>query len=246
MKIKMLFIFLLMNLMLAGNETIRLATDSYEPYYSPGLLNNGFFSEIAVAAFKEVDIDLQIDFVPWKRAYDLAVSGVYDGLLGAYNNAERDQYFYCTDGICKSTLSIFSKKTNNIDYKNLDSLHDCCIGIVRGYSYTDTFDTDDTFDKIHSPTSEKNINLLFYNRVDVIIESQLVFYNLINSHYYDNKENFVMLGELDTKWLHILFSKNIKNAYEYTQKFNLGLKKIKEKGILDNILKKHGIDFFYN
>lgn|GEM_PF-3683330 len=80
MLIKLLVYFTLI-LSLFSNEKIILVTDEYEPIYGSKLKNNGVFSEISYEAFNVEDIDLNLEFLPWKRAYIMAQNGQYSGLL---------------------------------------------------------------------------------------------------------------------------------------------------------------------
>ena len=75
------------------DKKVTLATDPWPPYYGPDLENQGYFTEISRAAFQRAGYQLVVEFVPWKRALKMAKTGKYDGVLGAFYNDERTQWF---------------------------------------------------------------------------------------------------------------------------------------------------------
>ncbi len=66
----------------AQSQSVIIAASDWAPYTSPDLQNDGFFTEIAVTAFRSVGYTPKIKFVPWKRGVEETKKGVYDTLLG--------------------------------------------------------------------------------------------------------------------------------------------------------------------
>ncbi len=238
---KKLIIYLVLVLSLFAKEKVTLATDPFEPFYGPELPNNGYLTEIVVEAFKVEGIEVEIDFVPWKRAYELAQSGHYDGLLGAFYTEEREQYFLYTNPVVLNRVALFSKKNLEIKYKTLDQLSKYRIGIVRDYSYSEEFDMALYLDKFESPSSEKNINLLVNDRVEIIAGSEPVINHILKEEYSMVEDEVEVIGYLSQRWLHVLISKQNSDANYYIKKFNNGLNKIKMNGLYNQILNKHGV-----
>lgn len=238
---KKFFIYLIFTFMLFSQEKLVLATDPFEPFYGPELPNSGYLTEIVIEAFKLEGIEVVVEFVPWKRAYELAQSGHYDGLLGAFYTEEREQYFVYTNPVVLNKVALFSKKDLEIEYKTLDQLSKYRIGIVRDYSYSEDFDMALYLDKFESPSPSKNINLLINDRVEIIAGSEPVTGHILKEEYASWVEEVEVIGYLSQRWLHVLISKKNSDANYYIKKFNNGLNKIKMSGEYKKILEKHGV-----
>ncbi len=233
--------YLVFMLNLFSQEILTLATDPFEPFYGPNLPNRGYLTEIVIEAFKIEGIEVDIEFVPWKRAFELAQNGYYDGLLGAFYTEEREQYFVYTNPVALNRVALFSKKDMKITYKTLDQLSKYRIGVVRDYSYSEEFDMALYLDKFESSSSDKSINLLLNDRVDIIAGSEPVINHILKELYNSRKDDVEAIGYLSQRWLHVLISKKNINANYYIKKFNNGLNKIKISGLYNQILNKHGV-----
>jgi polar amino acid transport system substrate-binding protein len=232
------------NVLAADNKKIVLATDVWEPYYGPDLINKGFFTEITKESFKRVGYNCVVCFVPWKRALELGKSGKYDGLLGAFYSIERTEFFEFSMPICEEQLVFFSKK--NTIKKKYSSLHDLkgyIIGTVRGYHYTDEFHNANYLTKDVATKTVDNISRLLLGRLDLVLASKLVFLHILRNDYPEIMNTLTRLEPpLVTSKLHITISKQNQNYKQIIQDFNKGLKMIKEDNTFDNILKKHGLN----
>jgi polar amino acid transport system substrate-binding protein len=241
LKFKFFVGFLLIFLFCFGQEQMNLATDCYEPFYGPELKNKGVITELASEALKVEGLVMNVDFVPWQRAYVMAKDGKYHGLLGALYTKERKDYFLCSEKIFDISIGLFAKKKKGINYKKLEDLKRYKIGVVRGYNYTDEFDNANYLNKVESSTAEKSVNLFINDRVDIIAGPKMVIECYIKKEFSSYEEDIEYIGELEVRPLHILISKKLENSDYYIKKLDDGLKKIKENGVYEKIIKKHGV-----
>jgi ABC-type amino acid transport substrate-binding protein len=236
-----IFIFLILPLFLSGqNKKIVLVTDPWEPFYGPNLGNKGYISEITKEAFYNVGYDLEIKFVPWKRALEDSKEGKYDGVLGGFYNKERTKHFIYSDSISSSNMRFFARKGNNIEYNTLSDLINYKIGVIRGYSYSNEFDNSNFLQKEEINNIEQNIQKLIYGRIDVFLESEEVVFWLLKTKLSQYRNEIVPLGQVYiTNDLYILISKKSEHPKKIIEDFNKGLEQIKKDGTFNIIMEKN-------
>jgi polar amino acid transport system substrate-binding protein len=235
-------LFLFNNKSFAQNKKIVLASEtSWPPHYGKDLPNGGYTTEISREALKRVGYELEIEWLPWKRALIEAAIGKYDGVGASYYNEERAKDFAFTDAIGKTEIVFFMLKGKNIRYSKLEDLKPYTIGVGRGYAYPDKFTSATYLKTEEAITIEHNIRKLLRHRIDLIIDSREVIPYLLQTYFPNNVNSLEMLEPpLDTLLLYVAFSKNSPNYKKKVEDFNRGLKMIKDDGTYGNILKKHG------
>lgn len=78
----------------------------------------GMDVEIIEQAFAGTGLQPQFDFMPFKRAIELAARGDYDGICGCSRSAEREQSFLFSDPVNSVSLGLFASAK-----KDLDGIH---------------------------------------------------------------------------------------------------------------------------
>ncbi len=225
-----------------GNKII-FATMSWAPYYGEDLPNNGFIAEITRAACKKAGYDVEIKFMDWNRALEMAKKGKYDGLVGAYFSDERAKFFKYPDSIGKVEVFLCAKKEKKITYTTLENLKPYRIGIIRGYVYSEEFDAATYLKKDPAENAEINLKKLLRGRVDLIVGSKAVLQDLVNKKFKDAVGEIEFIEPaLQTNKLYTIFSKKIPGYEKKVEGFNKGLKIIQEDGTVKEILKRHGFE----
>lgn len=238
---KLLIIFITITSILFGGKTITLATDPFPPSHSPDTKDNGFFAEIVREAFKVKGYTLQIAFVPWNRALENAANGYYDGVIGALYSEERARKFIFSDSVYKMYIGLYVRNDFPYNKSNIKNAEILRLGKVRGYHYPNENIMFNKFDIIENSNIESNLLSLINKRVDLIIESNVVIDNLLNTDFFKEKEDIYLFDTLSREDYKIMISKKIKNAEEIKKTFNQGLNEIRNNGTYNKILKKYGI-----
>ncbi len=238
------FVFLFIILLFNSNpvfadKKIVLNTMESEPYQSKYLANNGFLVEISKKAFKRAGYDLEVRFVPWKRAIVESVDGLVDGVLGAWYNDERTKLFAYTDTIGESRLIFLKRKDQVIKYNTLQDLEKFRIGVVNGYTYTKEFDQSPFLMKEVVVSSEINLRKLIYKRIDLTPDIEEVISYILKTKYPEHLGTIETVGEpLKVHMIYNIISKKNSHFKKIVQDFNSGLKSIKEDGTYDSVVKK--------
>ncbi len=225
-----------------AKKSIEIATEpAWEPYWGKDLLNGGFMVDIARQAFKRVGYDMNMNWMPWKRAEKLSYTGKYDGLLGCYFTEERTKKLEYSGPVAAAEVVLFELQGRNIKYAKLTDLVPYTIGVGRGYANTEEFDAADYLKKEEATDTRTNIRKLLKGRIDLMIDSKKVVQNILNINFPKEKDAVsVVEPVLQSRDLHIGISKANPNHKEIVKAFNRGLKLLKEDGTYDKILKQHG------
>ena len=226
---------------LAAGNKLNTVADNYPPYYGKELRNGGVLTEIVVESLKRVGYDVEIKFVPWKRALEGAKAGKYDGLFTLWYREEREEWFVYSDPISPASETGFYKRTDkDISFETFEDLKPYTIGVGRGYA------TPPGLDEASLKTSlakddEENLRKLHKGRVDLALTDKLVAKYIIDSRIPD--------AAPDLKWLpptlhvetnHFAISRKAENFNTKIADFNRGLAAIEADGTLEMIIAEHG------
>ncbi|MCP4321673.1 MAG: transporter substrate-binding domain-containing protein [Psychromonas sp.] len=219
-----------------------MVTVDWAPFYGSDMTNYGVITEIVQTAFKRVDIQASIRFIPWKRAMQEVSIGKTDILMGAYYTEERDQTFFYSDAIYEITLGLIALKSLGVNnYKNLKELRPYTIGISRGWANSEEFDEADYLKKEGASNQILNVRKLFKKRVDMISISFGVFrYEVASTSNYKIEDVIFIKPPLNISPIYLITSRSNPNKESVMRAFNMGLTEIKQDGSYDKILRAHG------
>ena len=224
-------------------ETITLATTAWPPHYTPEVEGDGYFSEISREAFRRGGYELEIAFVPWKRAVDGGKKGYYDGVLGIILTPERARYFEYSIPVKETELLLIARKDSNLPdtYSSYQELIGYTVGVTRGYFLPKEFE-EAGFNINIADRDELNLLKLLKRRVDLIADYGDAVYYFINTKYPEYKGAIKTLSPpIDVVAMHNTISKKRARSEEIVAAFDRGLESMKEDGTFDAILRKHGI-----
>ena len=235
--------FTVLALSVFAGEKIILATGEWRPYTSQGMENYGLFTEIVTAVFRELGMEAEYRFYPWKRCEAELVSGKVAAIFPYYKTDERMKIYHYTDSVAVSKNGFFYLKKRlqgkDIVYGKLEDLKPYKIGGNIGYWYIPDFEKAG-LDTEYVPDEESNVRKLYAGRIDLFVQDLYVGWELIKKIYPENVGDFGILDKaLSEGGLYLMFAKNNPQAGAMIQKFNEGLEMIKKKGIYKKILEKY-------
>lgn len=253
MKFKALLVLLAllmpMNISMAAEKTVHLATLAWEPYVGTDLDNKGYVTEIAVEAFKRSGYTAEIFFYPWARAVKIAEYGGVDGVFPEYYDERRKESFVFSDPFPGGPVGLYKRKDTKASYPvdpqtdqtaALRGLQSYRFGVVRGYINTAEFDAADFLKKDAVFSDELNIKKLYNGRIDFMFIDKFVAQHLIKHKFPEFAAELEFLEPpLENKLLYIAFSKQATDYQEKLSAFNQGLAQITADGTLAAIMKRH-------
>jgi len=239
---RILVLIILLKSLLFGNEIIRITNGEWIPFMSKEVRNYGFVSEIVSEAFLLEGIKVEYGFYPWVRSLELARIGQWDGTIGWAKTEEREKDFYFSDEpIWTAIVVFFYLSSTEFDWKKMGDLKEYRIGVTSGYSYGKEFDSfaEENKDLIEYTAEDiNNFKKLLAGRIDVFPMDIDVGLYIVNK-YFRNDSKFIRthLKILDKRPQYLLLSKRNPNNAIFIERFNRGLKKLKENGKEEKILK---------
>ena len=95
---KKLALFLTLAAMVATKvlavETVTLSIGEWVPYFSQHDPKGKLLEQVVTEAFKLEGVEVKYQYLPWKRSYANAESGVSDGTVGWNKTEERERRFH--------------------------------------------------------------------------------------------------------------------------------------------------------
>ncbi|WP_062385417.1 substrate-binding periplasmic protein [Pseudomonas abietaniphila] len=166
----------------ALGETLRIVTEPWSPYVTvDGQQVSGLDYEMTNIVFKRLGIDVQWQFVPWKRCLMMLEQGDADGVLDIFEVAEReDLLLYPTEPLSEVNWVLFQSNDRPHPFNTLEALRGLTIGVSPGYLYSPEFDTSKLFIREPAPSHAANFGKLIRGRIDLLVTDRIVGQQTIN------------------------------------------------------------------
>ncbi|MEH6495150.1 MAG: ABC transporter substrate-binding protein [Pseudomonas marincola] len=232
-------------LVFSGNahaqSQIRITTGEWEPFLSSYSHEYGFSNHIVTEAFRNVGIDVVWGFFPWKRSYELAKKGSdWDASSVWWATDKSGVDFLLSDTVSTTSFVWFHLKSEPFVWEQFGDLKNYRIGLTRGYHYGRNFEkAQKAYDLQVSEASkdEQLFKMLLKGRIQIFPNDPLVGAAQIRNNF--SREDAALFTfhpkNFEISTLHLVVSKNIENGPELVEKFNRGLKILRESGRLAEI-----------
>lgn len=251
MKQVILIIFVFINFchISHAREPLVFVTSAYEPYViEEGSVIKGIFPDIVKAVFHELNIKTEFRIQPWKRGETTVRIGEAFATFPYLTSDHRAENFNFSDPVIYFFPKFYYKKEkfpNGFSWVNLTDFQQYTIGGVQGYWYKKSFQKASL--NVHYVTTDiQNLHKLMTERIDFTLLPELVGKILIQKVYPDQSSAFAFAKKPEsTDTFHLMVSKKYPYAKELTEKFNKGLRIIKQNGIYQNIFKKYKVPIKY-
>jgi len=233
-------IFLLLISFYAQSKEIKVVTELLEPYQieNPDGSLGGFSTDVVHALFQITQDRPEIQVMPWARAYEIALHKPNILIYSIAHTKTRDKKFHWIGNIKEERLYFWGLKKHypKNDYE-VSALKNFKIAVSRS-SNSAQYLIEQQFSNIYQLANERqNMNMLFIDRVDLILATQITIETRAKNLGYDFNE-LQRLNEVAAlnNTLSIAFSLNSSPALvkKYQEAFqelltNGQLEKIKEK-----------------
>lgn len=226
-------------------RTLNLASGDWPPYSQNVENNYGITTDIVIAAFEAMAIEVNIKWLPWKRGEALLRSG---GVFASFPYRKSDSrakvydfsdVFYSSQH-SKMKLFYDASRTKEIPFNAMKDLQGVSIGGARGFNYVSILQKAGAKLQLVN-TDQQLAKMLVKGRIDFAVMDTEVGWKELFKLVGDLKIQFktlpraVYLG----KKTRLMVSRDYPNYRYWTDQFNQGLQKIKENGTHQLILQKY-------
>jgi len=243
--IKILFLLTLFSLMitpLSAQDTIKISNGEWPPYFSKDLKKYGVTSHLVQEAFAIEDVEVKYEWYPWKRALHMAGVGQINASIGWSKTKDREKDFLFSDVIIDGDAVFFHLKKQKFDWNTFEDFKNLRIGSIFGYQYDNkiqeikNIENADIFEVVNE---EKLFQMLLKGRFHVIIINLDVGYGILNKYFTPNEMASITYHKkaFHNEKLRLLFSNKIEANKTLLEKFNKGLKRLKNNGTFEKYYK---------
>jgi polar amino acid transport system substrate-binding protein len=224
-------------------ETVNLAIGEWEPYTSSTNPKGKLLERVVTEAFKLEGVEVKYEYLPWKRSMSKVQDGESLGTFPWNKTPEREAGFvFPKTSLIRDDAVYFHLKSKAFDWKTIDDLKNYKVGVTVGYKEEGVYQKNGI--KADSvPTEDMNYKKMLAGRIDVYQTSKVVGYSSIaklftpqEAKLFTNHPKPVEQAEY-----FLLFSKKLPNSQAMADKFDSGMKKLKDSGAYKKILAEYGV-----
>lgn len=248
-KNKFLTIFLLVGISFSSSaiERIRISTGEWLPYISAELKYKGVVSRIVTEAFALEGVHTEYEFYPWGRALLEAQKGTLDASSVWYFHTDREKDFLHSEPIIVLTEVFFHLKSFDFDWRDLSDLKGLRVGATIEYTVSKMLQDNKEasgYSLEVIPTDENNFRKLLKGRIDIFPSAIEAAYPLLNQKFTMEERGRLTYhpNPVNSGELYLLFSKKNPESKRMLKLFNRGLKRLKESGQYDKIMRESKSD----
>ncbi|PJG60448.1 substrate-binding periplasmic protein [Aeromonas cavernicola] len=221
-----------------ANHLTLAAENDWAPYSSADKMTGelvGLTPALVRAAFATENINIHFKKMPFSRCMRSATTDIVLGCFNAAETADNKQnYFWHTTPLFQDKLIVFSLKKEMIPPPAIMELRGKRVGITLGYTYPDIFSKDKSILQYKARSDYQLINMLIRGRVDYILMNERPALVRIKEKGVANIIHNV--GSLSNDDFKIAFSRHHPQGQEMAQRFERGLRTIKQNGVYDDIM----------
>ena len=233
-----IFLLLLAGKSLADRPVLPVATEDYPPYEMSVAVEglHGFDYEVMKAAFDLMGYDVEVQFLPWKRALHYTEQGDVAGLLTCAHTDEREEFILFSDPISEFTSGLYVRAGyDGIEPQTLEDLAGQRSGSVNGYESLQELQNLG-FRPAYAPNTESAIKMLQVKRFDYLYLGRQTTDFEIRRLGLTGQFRFYPIKRAP---FHFCFAKKYPGAEQLWDGFNDALKMLRETGAYKQIHDKY-------
>ncbi|MDD8058911.1 MULTISPECIES: substrate-binding periplasmic protein [Shewanella] len=165
--------------MVCARDKIVFYTESYPPFQSQNQQGEfvGFAIDILHAAQPYLDFDIDIQIMPWSRAYHNAQTQPNTFIFSIANTEKRLAHFKWIDGFYTVQDMIYRKSNRpDIVLDNIDDINRYTLALSRSDAALDRLKLDNKHPNVYLVRSQTAaLKMLHFDRVDLIYNNEVGF-----------------------------------------------------------------------
>ncbi|MBC2383358.1 amino acid ABC transporter substrate-binding protein [Pseudomonas sp. WS 5106] len=173
----------------AYGEKLRIVTEPWAPYvYDDHGTMRGLDYETTVTVFQRLGVDVEWQFLPWKRCLAMLDQGNADGALDIFHSHDRDTLLlYPSEPLSEVEFVLYYANERPHPAQTLEDLHNLTVGTSPGYLYGSPFADSTLFHREPAPSHEANFGKLLLGRIDLVITDRRVGQHVLKEMGLEDK-----------------------------------------------------------
>lgn len=221
-----------------SGESVTLTNGEWPPYHSQAMPGGGVGSMIYREAFALAGIEVEYEFLPWKRAYEKAKHGGAQGSVSWLKRPEREKHFRYSDPVMDSRTVFFYNQKSGFDWQDFEDLKDMRIGtavgqISPGKLQEAVLKGSGKIEVVRS--YEQGMRLLIAGRLDTFYCNQHVGNHLLKTTFRGETDILPHPKPLQKGDNYLIISRKVPDGQRFIERFNRGLQLLRESGRYDEI-----------
>ena len=222
----------------SDRERVIVTTLDWPPYTGASLPKLGATTEVVRQAFDHAGFDVDVQFLPWKRAIAEAKNGDAVAYYPGYH-CQHAADFAASEPVGTGPLGFAEHVDEPISWATINDLGEqkLKIGTVLGYANTDEFDEKVGSGWIRAISAKDdltNLKKLLRRRIDAVVIDKLVMSYLVATEpALAEGAELLQFNEqpLEDKILHVCFKED---EVALRDRFNAGLAKVDTEQVIDD------------
>ncbi len=217
---------------LAADTIVVGAEDDWYPY--AGTVDakpKGMAIDIVREAFKQADVDVKFESMPYARCMEEAKAGKIFGCFDAARNSVIEpQYLWHAKPLFVARINIYSKSDSTEKDLSTRQLEGKAVAVTQDYEYGEAFDTNTKINRIVSKHDVQGFRLVLNGKAPYAVAYEKVANHLFSQHKAEMGGKFKAVGMTAEVGLFIAVGKTYPNAAKLVERFNQGFDAIVKNG----------------
>ncbi|WDY58479.1 substrate-binding periplasmic protein [Pseudomonas sp. PSKL.D1] len=161
---------------MALGDRLRLVSDDWAPYvFREAGQPKGIDYEVTNEVFRRLGVEVEWQFLPWKRCLAMIEQGLADGVMDIFETDSRKAYMvYPAEPMSDVEFVLYQASDRRHLISRLSDLAGLRVGTSPGYNYGGAFNESAAFSREAAPSHEANFGKLVLGRIDLLITDRLV------------------------------------------------------------------------
>jgi polar amino acid transport system substrate-binding protein len=223
----------------SAQQKVRLMASTSPPYADRTLPDQGLAVEMARHIFSRTPYSTEVSFENWSRAMEGVRVGVYDALVAAWYEEERNSDFLFSEPYLRGELIIVKARKDRGTYRSLEDLAGRRLGIQLDYAYGIDFSQIPDLKLVEENQLISNLLNLLNDKVDFVIGDQRTMSQQLHEFLNQQVTSFEVLPiRLAGRDRHLAASRETPGHEQLVAAFNRALAATRKDGSYQKILKK--------
>ena len=243
--------FLAMLLLLAGlgtaraaplDSTLHLVTgNDFAPFTGEELPQGGLLTEMVRRAFEEVGLHYEVRFMPWRRGYDGVLAGKFLGTFPYVRTRDREMEMLFSDPLLEVRQLVYLSVHSSMVFRSPEDFRGRRVCAPVGYALPPELAELAASGALtrESPADlPACVRMVASGRVDAFIIDEFTGRSAVAKAMAGDEIRIAPLPYARTGQ-HLILSRSMPEAAAILAAFNAGLKKLKDGGAFEEMLRRH-------